>query len=70
MKEYKALRPAHINNTHLNVGDTIALHPRAAQFLLADGTLEEITKKRRGGAPVPAQRGAPVPAQTTKPKGV
>jgi len=61
MTTYKALRPAHINNTHLNVGDTITLHQRAAQFLLADGTLAESTKKRRGGAPVPAQ--------TTKPKG-
>ena len=49
MKEYKALRPAHINNTPMNVGDTIMLHPRAAQFLLADGTLEEVkTKKKRG----------------------
>jgi len=55
MKTYKALRPAHINNTHLNEGDTIALHPRAAQFLLADGTLEGINTKRRGGASVPAQ---------------
>jgi len=54
VKTYKALRPAHINNAHLNVGDTIALHERAAQFLLADGTLEEITTTRRGGASVPA----------------
>jgi len=43
--KYKALRPAHINNTPLNIGDTIELHERAAQFLIADGTLEIIKKK-------------------------
>jgi len=48
MTTYKALRPAHINNTPLNVGDTITLHPRAAQFLLADGTLEEVKSKKKG----------------------
>jgi len=42
---YKALRPAYLNNTHVNEGDTITLHPRAAVFLIADGTLEEITTK-------------------------
>ncbi len=47
MKTYKALRPAYLNNTHLNVGDTIPLHERAAQFLLADGTLEEVTTKKK-----------------------
>ena len=36
------MRPAYIDNTHLNQGDTIALAPRTAQFLLADGTLEEL----------------------------
>jgi len=46
MKIYKALRPAHLNNRPLNVGDTIALHERAAQFLLADGTLEEAKVKK------------------------
>jgi len=50
MKTYKALRPAHINNTHLNEGDTIALHPRAAQFLLADGTLVEVKTTKKKGA--------------------
>jgi len=48
MKTYKTLRPAHINNTHLNEGDTIALHQRAAQFLIADGTLEEVKTKKKG----------------------
>jgi len=47
MKTYKALRPAHINNTHLKEGDTIALHERAAQFLLADGTLAEVKASKR-----------------------
>jgi len=42
---YKALRPVYINNTHLDVGDTIDLPPRAAQFLLTDGTLELVVKQ-------------------------
>jgi len=42
-KTYRALRPAHINHTPLNVGDSITLAEHAAQFHLADGTLEEIT---------------------------
>jgi len=50
MKTYRAMRPAYINNTHLNHGDTIALYPRAAQFLLADGTLEEVKSSKKKGA--------------------
>ncbi len=39
---YKALRPAFINQTHLEVGDTIPLIPKVAQFLIADNTLEPV----------------------------
>jgi len=45
-KTYKALRPAYINHTSLDDGDTIQLPEHAAQFHLADGTLEEVTTKK------------------------
>ncbi len=50
MQTYRAQRPAYINNTHLNVGDTIDLLPRAAQFLLADGTLIAVKSTKQKGA--------------------
>ncbi len=44
-KTYRALRPVYINHTDLAVGDTIEMIERAAQFHIADGTLQEVTKK-------------------------
>jgi len=46
---YKVCRPAFIGK-ELSVGDTIMLFPRAAQFLLADGTLEPVKRGKKSAS--------------------
>ncbi|MDQ6956020.1 MAG: hypothetical protein Q9M21_02370 [Mariprofundaceae bacterium] len=54
-KTYKALQAVYINHQELSAGDTIVLHECAAQFHIADGTLQEVAQKQAAKS---AQKGA------------